>query len=75
MGNDHIDFSGDPYRAGNNFSLSLHPESKEMADQYFQRLSDGGTVTMPMSTAPWGDYFGMFTDKFGMKWMINYRSK
>ena len=75
MGNDHIDFSGDPYRPGNNFSLSLHPDNKELADKFFQNLSEGGTVTVPMSTAPWGDYFGMFTDKFGMKWMINHRSK
>jgi len=57
--------------AGNNFSLSLHPDSKEVADKLFANLSAGGTVTVPMSKAPWGDYFGMFTDKFGIKWMIN----
>jgi len=57
--------------AGNNFSLSLHPDSEEVADKLFANLSAGGTVTVPMSKAPWGDYFGMFTDKFGIKWMIN----
>jgi len=56
---------------GNNFSLSLHPDSEQMADKLFAALSAGGTVTVPMSKAPWGDYFGMFTDKFGIKWMIN----
>ena len=71
MGNDHLDFMGGPFVAGNNFSLSLHPDSDELADKLFANLSAGGTVTVPMSKAPWGDYFGMFTDKFGIKWMIN----
>ena len=72
MGNDHI---GEAFRPGNNFSLSLHPDTKEEADKYFQNLSAGGNVIVPMSMAPWGDYFGMFTDKFGMKWMINHAKK
>lgn len=71
MGNDHLDIMGGPFMAGNNFSLSLHPDSEELADKLFNNLSAGGTVTVPMSKAPWGDYFGMFTDKFGIKWMIN----
>ena len=74
MGNDHLDFMGGPFMAGNNFSLSLHPDSEEVADKLFNNLSAGGTVTVPMSKAPWGDYFGMFTDKFGIKWMINKAS-
>jgi PhnB protein len=75
MGNDHIDFMGEKLVAGNNFSLSLHPDSEVLADQLFNNLSAGGKVTVPMSKAPWGDYFGMFTDKFGIKWMINHVSK
>lgn len=75
MGNDHLDFMGGPYSAGNNFSLSIHPDSEEAADKYFNNLSAGGSVTVPMSKAPWGDYFGMFTDKFGIKWMINHQKK
>ena len=71
MGNDHLDVMGGPFLAGNNFALSLHPDSKEIADSLFNKLSAGGSVTVPMSKAPWGDYFGMFTDKFGIKWMIN----
>jgi len=71
MGNDHLDFMGGPFKSGNNFSLSLHPDSEEVADKMFNNLSAGGTITVPMSKAPWGDYFGMFTDKFGIKWMIN----
>jgi PhnB protein len=75
MGNDHLDSMGGPYVAGNNFSLSLHPDSPELADKFFNRLSAGGTVIVPMSKAPWGDYFGMFKDKFGIKWMINHAAR
>jgi len=71
MGNDHLDMMGRPFLAGNNFALSLHPDREEIADSLFNKLSAGGSVTVPMSKAPWGDYFGMFIDKFGIKWMIN----
>jgi PhnB protein len=73
MGNDHLDFMG-AFTKGNNFSLSLHPDSDALADKFFANLSPGGTIIVPMSKAPWGDYFGMFIDKFGMKWMINHQS-
>ncbi len=75
MGNDHLDFMGESFIAGNNFSLSLHPDSEELSDKLFNNLSAGGKVVVPMSKAPWGDYFGMFIDKFGMKWMINHQNK
>lgn len=57
---------------GNNFSISITTDSKENADRFFNGLSKGGTVTMPMDNTFWGDYFGMFTDKFGINWMISY---
>lgn len=75
MGNDHIEFMGEKYKAGNNFSLSLHPDSEALSDKLFNNLSAGGTIIVPMAKAPWGDYFGMFVDKFGIKWMINHRAK
>ena len=75
MGNDHLDSMGGAFNAGNNFSLSLHPDSEELSDKLFNNLSAGGTVIVPMSKAPWGDYFGMFVDKFGIKWMINHQPK
>ena len=75
MGNDFVDFTGESFNAGNNFSLSLHPDSEELSDKLFNNLSAGGTVIVPMSKAPWGDYFGMFVDKFGIKWMINHRQQ
>jgi PhnB protein len=56
---------------GNNFSIAIGADSKDEADQLFDALSAGGKVTMPMDIAPWGDYFGMLTDKFGINWMVS----
>lgn len=60
------------YKPGNNFSISINALSKEEADKLFKGLSAGGTVTMPMNKTFWGAYFGMFTDKFGINWMVNF---
>ena len=57
---------------GTNFFISVSTKSKEEADAVFGGLSEGGKVSMPMSQAFWGDYFGMLTDKFGIQWMINF---
>lgn len=71
MGCDHMAGMGD-LTAGNNFEIAISPDSKEEADRLFNGLSEGGTVTMPLADAFWGAYFGMFTDKFGIQWMVNY---
>ncbi|NCA77188.1 MAG: VOC family protein [Alphaproteobacteria bacterium] len=63
------------YVAGNNFSVSINTDSKEEVDRLFNGLSAGGQVTMPLNMTFWGDYFGMFTDKFGINWMISYDTK
>jgi len=60
------------YQQGNNFSVSINADSKEEADKLFNGLSAGGRITMPMNHTFWGAYFGMFTDKFGISWMVNY---
>lgn len=60
---------------GNNFSINISPESKAEADNLFNGLSAGGQVTMPMADTFWGAYFGMFTDKFGINWMINLETQ
>lgn len=57
---------------GNNFSISLGAGSKEEAKKLFDGLSAGGTVTMDLQDTFWGAYFGMWTDKFGINWMVNY---
>lgn len=56
----------------NNISLSITADSKDQADTFFDKLSRGGKVTMPMESTFWGDYFGMLTDQFGIKWMISF---
>ncbi|HMK05706.1 MAG TPA: VOC family protein [Ferruginibacter sp.] len=61
------------FKAGNNFSISISADSKEEADKIFNGLSAGGTVTMPMASTFWGDYFGMFNDKFGISWMMSFK--
>lgn len=58
---------------GSNISISIAGDSDdaEALRDYFARLSEGGTVDEPLAVAPWGDEFGMLTDKFGIKWMVN----
>jgi PhnB protein len=63
---------GQTLTEGNNFSLSVDTESEEEADKIFNGLAESGKITMPLSRAFWGDYFGMLTDKFGIQWMISY---
>jgi PhnB protein len=63
------------YKPGNNFMISINADSKEEADRFFNGLSAGGTVTMPMQNTFWGDYFGMWTDKFGINWMISFAAE
>ncbi len=57
---------------GNNFSISINADNQEEADRLFNELSKGGKVTMPMANTFWGDYFGMFADKFAINWMVSY---
>ena len=61
------------FNQGNNFSLSINAESKEEAERLFNQLSEGGQITMPLNVTFWGEYFGMFTDKFGIQWMMSHR--
>jgi len=59
------------FKQGNNFSISIDTDSKDEADRLFNELSKGGEVIMPMNKTFWGSYFGMFTDKFGIQWMVS----
>ena len=72
MASDSSEAFGNATIAGNNFSVSIGADSKEEADKLFDGLSAGGQATMPMSDTFWGAYFGMFTDKFGINWIVNY---
>ena len=71
MGSDVPEQFAPPPVQGSNFSISYQPESKEAADKLFAKLSDGGTVTMPMEDQFWGAYFGSCIDKFGISWQLN----
>ena len=62
---------GMDYTPGNNYSMSLSGDDDATLQGYFDRLSEGGSVAMPLEQAPWGDKFGMVTDKFGVQWMVN----
>ncbi|MBS7230122.1 VOC family protein [Flavobacterium psychroterrae] len=71
MGSDSHPQLGDP-GLSDNFSISINTESQDEADKIFNGLSAGGKVEMPMNKTFWGAYFGMFKDKFGVNWMVNF---
>ena len=75
MATDALESMGQTVIAGNNFYLSIETDSKEEADKIFTKLSVEGKVEMTLQDTFWGAYFGMFTDKFGVKWMINFTYK
>ena len=56
---------------GNDHAVSLSGEDEAELRGYWDKLSDGGTLVMPLDKAPWGDHFGMCVDKFGTSWMVN----
>jgi PhnB protein len=59
------------YRPGTNMSMSLSGDNAAELTAYYEKLSAGGTIGMPLEKAPWGDTFGMLTDKFGVSWLVN----
>jgi PhnB protein len=63
------------YKPGTNFSMSLSGNDEAELRRYFDKLSAGGKVTMPLGRAPWGDTFGMVADKFGVSWLVNIAAK
>ena len=71
MGSDNSSF-GPALAVGNNFSVSIDGQSREHCDEVFAKLSAGGSVTMPLQETFWGSYYGQWTDKFGINWMVNY---
>ena len=75
MATDAIESMGQKLTPGNNSSIAIEAESEEEAKRLFDGLSQGGQITMPLDKAFWGAYFGMFNDKFGIQWMVNYTYK
>jgi PhnB protein len=72
MGSDTGGEWASSFLQGNNFSISINADSTAEADKLFGGLSAGGKVVMPMNKTFWGDYFGMFADKFGINWMVSF---
>lgn len=72
MGNDVPEFMGKVNEQENRSKISVSVRSKEEADNLYHRLSAGGKVEMPIGDSPWGSYFAMFRDKYGIEWMIDY---
>lgn len=59
----------------NRSKISVSTDSREEADKIFAGLSEGGTVEMPMGESPWGTYFAMFRDKYGIEWTVEFEGK
>lgn len=59
------------YHPGSNISMSLSGDNEAELAGYYEKLLVGGTLGMPLEKAPWGDTFGMLTDKFGVSWLVN----
>jgi PhnB protein len=59
------------FTPGTNYSVSLSGEDESELRGYWDKLAEGGTVSMPLEKAPWGDSFGMLVDRFGVSWVVN----
>lgn len=75
MGNDVPEYMGRVNENENRSKISISAESREEADKLFNGLSAGGSVEVPMDDSPWGTYFGMFRDKYGIEWMVDFDPK
>jgi PhnB protein len=71
MATDALESMGHKISFGDNVSLAISAENKEDADRLFNGLAAGGKIDVPITEMFWGAYFGMLTDKFGMKWMMD----
>jgi PhnB protein len=72
MGTDVLESMPVKLTVGNNFYISLEPESGEEAKTLFDALSAGGRVEMPLQKTEWAEKYGSCADKFGVQWMVNY---
>ena len=72
MANDVPESMGRVNENENRSKIFISAESKEEADKLFNGLSEGGTIEEHMGDSPWGSYFGMFRDKYGIEWMVNF---
>lgn len=71
MGTDALESMGFQVIKGNNVHISLEPDTRAETERLFVGLSAGGSVSQPLEDMFWGAYYGSFTDKFGINWMLN----
>ena len=74
IANDVPEIMGPTNENENRSKISISTESKEEADKLFNALSVGGQIEVPIGESPWGSYFGMLRDQFGIEWMVNFDS-
>ena len=74
IANDVPEIMGPTNENENRSKISISTESKEEADKLFNGLSVGGQIEVPIGESPWGSYFGMLRDQFGIEWMVNFDS-
>ena len=72
MATDALESMGQHIQEGNNHYISIQADTREEADHLYHGLSADGVIEMEIGDAFWGAYFGMFRDKFGIQWMVNY---
>jgi len=72
MANDVPPSMGKTNENENRSKIVISAESKEEADKLFNGLSAGGQIEMPIADSPWGSYFGMFRDKYGIEWIVDF---
>ena len=72
MATDVLGSMGQEVRIGNNTTLCLDVDSREEADRLYGALSEGGSEGSPMADMPWGAYWGVTLDRYGIRWMINH---
>lgn len=75
MGNDVPEVMGRVNENENRSKIAIGAESREEADKLFNGLSAGGNIEVPIADSPWGSYFGMFRDKYGIEWMVDFDPK
>lgn len=75
IGNDVPTFLGKVHERENRSKIAIHTDTKEAADRISQGLSAGGEVEMPLAEGPWGSYFSMFRDKYGIEWTVEFEPK
>lgn len=75
MASDTLPSAGHKLTVGNNFYISLNPDTAAEAEHLYKGLSAGGKVEMELQPTPWAEKFATFSDRFGVQWMVSYTGK